>query len=129
MWYGRQEHPQESHTGYRPGQAGQCPPDESHTDDGTLRQWQRARRAGDRRGNGKGAGVPGWAASATAVVIVVIVVLVSVGLSSGGAKAAPRTPVPATTAQDLQSVSLSTLVAASTKVSDLHPATQLNGPP
>jgi hypothetical protein len=69
------------------------------------------------------------AATATAVVVVVIAVLVAVGLSSGGAKAAPRTLVPPATAHALQSVPLATLVAASAKVSDLRPATQLSGPP
>jgi hypothetical protein len=69
------------------------------------------------------------AATATAVVVVVIAVLVAVGLSSGGAKAAPRTPVPLATAHALQSVPLPTLVAASAKVTGLQPATQLSGPP
>jgi hypothetical protein len=71
------------------------------------------------------------AAAATAVVVVVIVVLVVVGLSSGGAKAAPRTPVPPATSHALQSVPLGTLVAASSspRVGNLSPATPLNGPP
>jgi hypothetical protein len=63
-------------------------------------------------------------------VIVVIAVLVVVGLSSGTAKAAPRTPVPPATSHALQSVPLGTLVAGFSKVGNgLHPATQLNGPP
>ncbi len=68
-----------------------------------------------------------WIAGvATAVVVVVVVVLVAVGLSSGGAKAAPRTAVPPATSHALQSVPVADLVAASAKVSDLSPATILN---
>jgi hypothetical protein len=69
------------------------------------------------------------AATATAVVVIVIAVLVVVGLSSGTAKAAPRTAVPPATSHALQSVPLTTLVAASSKVTNLNPATPLNGPP
>ena len=67
------------------------------------------------------------AAGGTALVVLVIVVLVAVGLSSGGAAAAPRTPVPAATAQALTSVPVGSVVGASSQVGGLHPATQLTG--
>jgi hypothetical protein len=62
-------------------------------------------------------------------VVVLVAIVVGVGLSTGGASAAPRTPVPPATSHALQSVPIGVLVAASSKVSNLHPATQLNGPP
>jgi hypothetical protein len=68
------------------------------------------------------------AAGATAAVVVVVAVVAAVGLSSGQAKAAPRTPVPAATAQALQSVPVGTLAAASSQVSGQSPAFLQRGP-
>jgi hypothetical protein len=68
------------------------------------------------------------ATAATGVVVLVVAVLVGVGLSSQGAKAAPRTPLPPATAQALQSVPVGSLVAASSQVTGLQPATELSGP-
>jgi hypothetical protein len=67
------------------------------------------------------------AAGATAVVVVVAVVA-AIGLSTGQAKAAPRTPVPPATARALQSVPLGALVTASSQVGGLPPAAQLRAP-
>jgi Domain of unknown function (DUF929) len=61
------------------------------------------------------------------IVVVVVVAVVVVGLSSGGSTAAPRSPVPPATSHALQSVPMPVLVAASTKVTNLQPATRLNG--
>jgi hypothetical protein len=61
-------------------------------------------------------------------VVVLVGIVVAVGLSSGGASAAPRTPVRPATSHALQSVPVGALVAASQKVSGLQPATGLNGP-
>jgi hypothetical protein len=68
------------------------------------------------------------AAAATAVVVVIVAVLVAVGLSSGAAKAVPRTPLPSATSQALQSVPVGALVAGSARVTDLQPAVSLTGP-
>jgi hypothetical protein len=68
------------------------------------------------------------AAGATAVVVVVVAAVAAIGLSTGQAKAAPRTPVPLATARALQSVPVGTLVAASSQVGGLPPATQLRAP-
>jgi hypothetical protein len=68
------------------------------------------------------------AAGATAAVVVVVAVVAAVGLSSGQAKAAPRTPLLPTTAKALQSVPVGTLAAASSQVSGLPPAYLHSGP-
>jgi hypothetical protein len=60
------------------------------------------------------------------VVVVLVAVLVAVGVTSGGTKTASRTPVPPSTSHSLQSVPMPVLVSASTKITDLEPATQLN---
>jgi hypothetical protein len=67
------------------------------------------------------------AAGGTALVVILVGVLAAVGLSSGGAAAAPRTPVPPATAQALTSVPVGSLVGASSQVSALPPATRLTG--
>jgi hypothetical protein len=61
-------------------------------------------------------------------VVILVAVLVGVGLSSPGAKAAPRTPVPQANSHALQSVPIGSLVAASSQVTTLQPAAQLSGP-
>jgi hypothetical protein len=60
--------------------------------------------------------------------MVIVAVLVAVGLSSDGAKAAPRTPLPSATSRALQSVPIGALVAGSSRVADLSPAVRLTGP-
>lgn len=69
------------------------------------------------------------AAGAVVVVVAVIVVLVVVKLSSNSNGGAPRQPLDATTASRLTSIPVSTLVAASTKVKSLEPATAISQPP
>jgi hypothetical protein len=68
------------------------------------------------------------AAGGTTLVVVVVAVLVAVGLSSGGASAAPRQPVPLATSRFLTTVPVGSLVAASSQVRGLPPATRLGGP-
>ncbi len=62
-------------------------------------------------------------------VLAIVGVVAGVGLSSGGAAAAPRTPVPAALANSLTHVPLGNLVAVSARVGQLQPARGLTGNP
>jgi hypothetical protein len=66
-----------------------------------------------------------WAGAATGAVVVLIAIMACVGLSTRGASAAARTPVPAATSRALQSVPVGILAEASAKVPGLYPATRL----
>jgi hypothetical protein len=60
-------------------------------------------------------------------VLALVGTLAGAALVSAPASAAPRTPVAPAAAHILQSVSVASLAAASSKVSGLHPATRLQG--
>lgn len=64
----------------------------------------------------------------TAVVIAVVAVLVGVGLASTGG-GSPRKPAPASAVSQMENIPLSTLIAATTKVTSLNPAVEAVGGP
>jgi hypothetical protein len=106
----------------RPAAAPKPPTREAATPQSSARSNRRAAQVRRRRQTR-------LAGLAVAAVVAVVAIVVGVGLGSGGAKAAPRTPVPADVSHTLQSVQPDVLAAAASKVTDLQPVQALTGAP